>query len=530
MKQLFVYSLLISTSYTLIGMNEQPDIYALAQTALYAYKQYIVTTLPHEICKQIDNNSALLDGKIIKESCIKNILQKGEQYHDDTKPKLMISNNGLYFTHNIAFELGDSKTKLIDIQNRKAIYDFYGRGKSIQFSPNNHYCITNEVQGVYIFNIIERTKQLLIENLDWSSESLCYGITISNNSKHILLEGRHYGSKEKYNLWSRSEYGALYPILLQNDLLHSKAVAFHPNNRQIIHSSHSEKLKVIDIDTDKTKTITSDINASVHYIDSLNFKSDNTKILARTQHTTYGGPIGHILLDITNLDSVTSVSLPQQSCHQPEELPMLCIPNKKMLTHITNNGGTLELISENAALIATHHAKKTHYISALAVDNTGNYLASGYSDGTIMIWHLYGLEPCNYEKTIITTAGVIKSLTFGSNQLLFSTSQPGVWDSTENSTNRPSSAILWDVYGNEIINFGHNIAAIMSPNGKNIITAALTMEWNHNIFNLWQHIITLSAWNIRNEHTKQLFKERKNSLTLSQMFILNGQHKKNNFS
>jgi WD40 repeat protein len=494
------------------------------------YKKCIAHVLPLDICKHIDITYSLINNKIINENCLPSIEIYGKSLNG-YKPHLTISNNGHYFSHDIAYKdshyfshditykLGDSKTKLRNIQTNQEIYSVYASSGDpvVYFSPNNEYCVIKGPFKSYLYNISQRNEHLL-------NNDTCYGITISNNSQYILIEGRHEmaQSTPTYTLWTLDAQGIPHPTPLKNDLYHSMAVAFHPDNKHIIHNTCRDILNLYTIATQEDKEITSGYDENVYCIKTLTFNSDNTRIIAKTDLNDYG-KYGHILFNIENLDNVTSITLPPQSCHKKKYISAMCIPHKNMLTHITNEGRTLELLDENAQVITAHHAKEKTYITTLAVDSTGNYLAIGHSDGTIIIWHLYNVKTHKNEKFKATSNGVIKTLTFGENNLLLSQSTLGkAWDTLE-PTPTSGAAILWDIYGNKIIDSKDTIVtSIMSPNGKSIITIELKLIWNDKVLiPNWRKYLYVNVYKLHHHKIKQICKEQKNSLTLTHMFIQN---------
>jgi hypothetical protein len=89
-----------------------------------------------------------------------------------------------------------------------------------------------------------------------------------------------------------------------------------------------------------------------------------------------------------------------------------------------------------------------------------------------MIWDISSSHSAGYDKIFMKTIGPITSLTFNNNQQLLSQSQSGKLQKGEDTVLcKFGTTILWDVYGNEIIDCGYGIVkSIMSPNGKTIVT------------------------------------------------------------
>ena len=425
------------------------------------YKKCIARILPYEICKHIDDIYAELKNIKRKETFIKTTRGPGPDYH--CQIHLNMSNNGNHFSHNILRD-----RELIDTEKSDSSKTIKtGYRNPIDFSPNNNYCIIKDSYKTYFYNLIQQTELNLMEK----KETLCFGITFSNNSQHILFEGRDkiQQSRAIYFLSTLNENGIPQKFILQNKLFGTQTVLFHPDNNHIIHNRFGDELHLYNITTTEDSIISPLKNGNV-FIDTLTLTPDNKTIIAKIVHDPSTLP-DHIVFNIENLDKVSAITLPPQSCHAEADLPVLSIPHKKMLTQITNQGCTLQLLDHETQPLISHCAPKDSYITALTVDTTGTYLAVGHSDGTIMIWSLFGTTPANYEKTWIKTTGIVKTLTISANLLLLSQSK-----SNKSGTQTVGDAILWDLYGNQIIYFGDKvIASMMSSNGKtiNIVTATL---------------------------------------------------------
>lgn len=507
---------------------EAPDKYTLfCKQYLPFYKTCIASFLPHDICKHIDIFSALLNNKVIQEKCITKILHSGRSYNTDA-PQLSISNNGYYLAHNVCNHVILVKNicfNLINLKTKEFLTTFRAADRnSICFSPNNKYCIMGggNACNTGIYNLSNKRMWNIV---DYTNDQV-FEVIISNDSRYILIKCGPTYAKALYELREIDAQEKVVEHYLEWPMHGSMAAAFHPDGKHIVHNRSDDKKRntLYSYEIISTgmhisrwdKQIT-EYNESVNCINTLEFNNDNTRIIAETQLTD-SDACGHIVFNIENLDNVTSVILPPQSCHQTKKLPVLSIPHTKMITHITDNGCTLQLFNEAAHVIATHNAPHNSYISALATDNTGNYLAIGHSNGTIIIWDL-----CSKNKTIITSNGVIESLTFGNNQLLLSQSKLGdVWN-TPNPTPTPGRALLLDVYGNTIFNFGNNIVnSIMSKNGKNIIIISLELKWDDQaLIPNWNRLLTLTSYDLHDKQIAEIYKTQKNTSTLAKMCMLN---------
>ena len=124
----------------------------------------------------------------------------------------------------------------------------------------------------------------------------------------------------------------------------------------------------------------------------------------------------------------------------------------------------LQLLNKKGILIASH--TKKHCFSALASDKSGNYLACGYSNGSILLVNTSDIHKKNFGTQLIGVNLPIKNLTFTDNNLLFAHAKPELFVPNKHS----GYASLWDTQGNFIINFGSSVLdANISKNGR-IIT------------------------------------------------------------
>lgn len=463
---------------------EKKEFLSFYQKYLPRYKKCISTILPMELCKHIDDLYAQLSTpapKIRASATTSNV------------PTLAISNNGYYFAHNIANGITSNKTLLMNTHDTIAVLP--SEKNKIIHSPNNEYCIIIDNPEAYkidvsLYNIAQQKRTLLAQ------EAKECAITISNDSKYILIKQQHPTyPPSMYKLWTINLQGVPQEIPLKKqpgykyddvlDILYAaKSVIFLSDNEHIIYNDRQDQLQFCNLTTQTSKIITPHNNIyryKYHSLENPVITTDNKQLLYKR---CFLDPSEHdyALFNIETLSNIEPIIIQPQSCHKTE-LPIMAIPHKNMFTHISNKGCTLNLIDEKSHIVTSHNTENGSYITALAVDNTGNYLASGYSDGTIMIWNMSNNNPAQYTKIIKKNNGVITSLTFSDNQLLLSqavsqTTTTDVLSYTTNSytyrTYTYGAATLWDIYGNIIINCGNNIIkSAISRNGKTIIVISI---------------------------------------------------------
>jgi WD40 repeat protein len=395
----------------------------------YVYKKEIARILPLDVCKQIDNLCAQLKNKEINKSFIKKTGITGNI--DSRFQPLKISNNGRFFTHGLVSNNFVSGTTLFDTTRMSSIAArLHGH---FCFSPNNKFFITINEDTINYHNIEHNVAYNTVQTID-----NCFNIIISDDSKYILAETRHAHQQSVpiYKLWTLDTQRSLQATPLRNGLSYSTTVIFHPNNQHIIHSNFQDELRLYNIATSENRIIFPASDTDINWITKLILSPDHTTIIAQG-YPKVRDFIGHkkyILFNIENLDKVTEITIPKQSLDDnvaKSELSELLhpqhIPHKKMITHITNCGRTSQLLDENMECVTAHHTpKESVHITALAVDTTGDYLATGYSDGSIMIWNISSSHPAGYDKIFMQTIGPVTSLTFNNNQQLLSQSQPGI--------------------------------------------------------------------------------------------------------
>lgn len=519
MKHSFIYSLFILTHCSLMPM--EIDIYKKLEIAhqeknLSLYKICAAKILPLDLCKHIDTVYAFIHNQKIKEAFTKNIIIDEKKSYNTSRPKLIMSNDGHYFAHNIVLELCGSTMQVLDIEN-KSINQFISpsRNLSISFNLDSKSYITKEPLGTFFY---KRNESLNYRLLD--KETRCPSVIFSNDGQHIVLETDDGGSFSAYRLFSLHPQiiNTLLETTLKKDLIGGRTVIFHPNNQQLIINYGGNKLHLYTIATQEDIVMTQP-DDKVYVIRAMSVTADNKRIMAKRDLTDYGKH-DYALFNIENLDNVTCVTIPTQSCFGEKQLPVLYIPYKSMLTHIANQGRTLEILDEKLQLIASHTTTNNVYITALAVNNSGNYLAAGYSDGTIMIWHLFDITHFKDEKIFQKTNRVVKKLTFSENQFLLSESECGDFWNTVDPSPTIAQAILWDIHGNEVINFGDNIVnSIMSKNGKSIVIISGTLKSTNNPLSAWKQLLTLTTYHNKN-HVDYI---SNNEYTLSQLKMLMGQ-------
>ncbi len=459
---------------------------------LLLYKAHVARNLPYDICKQIDLLYAQLKNIGRKETFIKPKTTRGpweNRRYDEWRPHLTISNDGHYFAHTISKDPELLHTEAQNITTQ--IYS--GHRTPLCFSPNNTYYIVRDTHCTYFSNLPHPT------HFDLTNQkyNICFGITISNNSQHILFEGREAIQQNipSYLLWTLDANGIPQKTALKNNLLHTMAVIFHPDNNHIIHSQWADELRLYNIATTEDTIISPKRDENVFYINTLTITPDNKTIIAKTDLRKFDTQPGYILFNIEDMSNITSVTLPQQSCHKDADLPVLSIPYKNILTHIINEGRTLQLIDHNAQLITSYDAKNDTHITALTTDTTGSYLAAGYADGTIIIWNLFGSNPECWDRICKRDYYPITALTFTDNQLLFSQSR------AHEPKSMIGTATLWDVHGNEIMNnLGYNIIdSIISANGKTINVVSTTLQWEPEKASVCEHLFTLTTYYQKDE-------------------------------
>lgn len=474
MKKLLICYIALSIVKLCIAMDKKRDLNlkleryyqriddAEKRKDLKQYINLIRQILPADISSQITEKWI---GTLIRTEAIRNkytshrfiTAQKSDNVH---KPKLIMSSQGDYFIHNIKQHIDTCEITLCNTKNNKLEYQFESQYKvPAYFSPQNNYIITREWSGMYVYHILTQQKHLLLHQKEPS-----YDIIISSNSKYILHEGRHpiMESTPFYKLWELDQFHKPQEITLKKNLIGVYSVLFHPNNEQIYCSIGN--LHLYDIVTQQDNALPSrkqEDPHQVYLVHNLISAPDKTHMLcnvwienSETFITRY------VLLNIQNPENVIITKIPVASLYPHTRLTPLCTAYTHLIPHVCNQGKSLQLLDENMELVASHDAQENSYISALAIDHIGNYLASGYSDGTIILWDISNPQRAIHGKKLIGSQGSIKKLTFTDNHLLLSQS---VNDST------PGTAILWDTQGNEIINFGNSVLkSTISNNGKKV--------------------------------------------------------------
>ena len=476
--------------YNLMGIAEKLK-------ARTFYTNLIEQVLPSD-CSRL----CIPDPQQIESICRSNIIKKNHTKKSFPGngvgfPDIIISNNGQYTVHNVVLDesgitstLWNTKT-CTTIKNIVSTYVDY-----LSFSPDSTYIIVREAPNIFVYYNITQDKEYPLTLPDYFNRSCT--ITISPDSKHIMISGtstQNNRHTRRHALYSLDANNIPQPVTLNSPHWEEvRSATFHTDNKHIIYNAHRETLQTCLIASPNDITARDEDGQSVA-VNTLTINADGTHILTEYYFHDYRD-CGKILFNIENLSAITSIEFPNQSCSKFIDLSPLSIPRKKLFTHITNFGYTFELLDTNACTIASHTTKNSS-ISALAVDNTGNYLASGYTDGTIIIWDLSNVTKCICGKKIIISEGRIEKLTFNDNQLLLSLAKP----KTFKKEKYKRGSRLWDVHGNEIINFGVIDICEMSKNGDCIITLTDKL---------------LTTWNLDNEKTDKELNETLKNLTLSQ--------------
>ncbi len=450
------------------------------------YTKCIATILPEDVFQHInDLYTKLAFSKIIGSKSTSNM------------PTLAISNDGHYYTHNIPLWHPKSQhniTLVMNTNNERFIDTLPSASSEVIYSPNNEYCVLINHPDKYksdisFYNIAQK------RHVPLTQKAMERAIIISNDSKYILVKQKHPQFPPcEYKLWAIDAQGIPQEKTLKkkphpcddlNILYAARSVIFLSDNEHIIYNDRQNQLQFCDIATQRSEIITPRSNIyeyKFHSLENPVITTDNKRLLLKRYYLD-PSKYDYALFNLETLKDIEPIIIPPQSCHDAE-LPILSIPHKHIFTYITDKGCTLHIIDEKGQTVASHNTENDSYITTLAVDSTGNYLASGYSNGTIMIWNLSNNNPTKYTKIFKKNKGSIISLTFNDNQLLLSHALSRITHTdvvvnpdsyhTRRQTYMDGSAILWDMYGNKIINFGDNIIkSVMSRNGKSIIVISI---------------------------------------------------------
>jgi WD40 repeat protein len=485
--------------------------YLLYKQYLPFYKACIAHILPLDICKQIDCISAQLRNKEFKEMLIQIHVEgtnqnKNLEYHK----KPILSDDGHYLTYTLT-ENNYNLLTFINVETNEAHFQYHN---NLYFSPNNEYCVVPALAkhfNSYLYDLRHQQFYSLHHELNSDEQ-----IIISHDSQRFLSKRVRFSSSDQnplYTLWTLNAQGIPQKTDLKEDIYNSEVALFHPDSKHIIYVQNGTALHAYNLETQEDAIISPQWeNFPYCRITSLSLTFDKTKLIAEVHdynpnQAFYNHP--DVAFDIENLTHVKNICLPYDGYGKT-----VYIPYKKMFAQILKT--MLCLYDENMQPVTTHPLQEELEITALAADNTGNYLAVGCSDGSIMIWNVSNSDPEKYEKIFIQSVGPITSLTFNDNKQLLS--QSGYRYGREDITYK--STILWDVYGNEIINFGDNVVNIsMSPNGKTFAVISHVAEYKEQPNEIYQTLIPtlhLTTYHQTDENLAQYAKQNK-ELTLTQL-------------
>lgn len=485
-KDLHFYSYCDNVSSKTLYKTFGDSYYQLINTAekLKALKKYINLireVLPTEN-DEIENHSifssyitkkwihSLIPLGIIKEKYTDQTFDLKKPYNRKTSATLNISNNGAYLIHDFCASSQSSHIELYNTEENRPEYQCPAINQQrTYFSPNNKYMvIVNPFQKIYLYSITKQKEHLLC-----TSENLECTIVISDNGQYILRQAfapfKDY--ETSYALWHIDEDNNPHHVDLGNSVSHSTSVIFHPNNEHLLHIHHGN-IYLYDIitGTDRNLTARKEKNSSMY--GDLILSADKNQVICKTKNqrnTSLSDQINYVILNIENLKNVTLSLTPL--CYS-KDLPPVCIPYKNLIAYCSENKTLLGLLNKKAKLIASYK-KQSHYLSTLATSDTGDYLASGYSNGTIIIWNLSTPQKSITGKKIIGSDLPIHKLRFTDHQLLFSQSKLELSLPQKKS----GQALLWDINGNAIMNFGDTIFdAEITKSGNTIIVINNTIH------------------------------------------------------
>lgn len=401
------------------------------------------------------------------------------------------------------------------------------------------------IQDLYRNNIIKKNhtkKELLTSTC--CNNIIHPKIVISDDGRYCMHN--NVCTQKKVTLWNIKTNSLLQEFY--SDYFFNGGVCFSPNGEYIIRRALNKTIFMNHIAKKKYYSLT--IPSTIDNINNIIISSDSQHIMV--SGTNYYDQATMLYafwsLDTKNIphavadnsperekllmlfdrenyhnDILSPTNLPRQSCNKmAHEIARLYIPSKKLFTHIAHNGCTLKLFGLDACLVASHTNQNGAAISALAVDSTGNHLASGYTDGTITLWDLSDITTRICGKNIITSKGTIKSLSFSDNQLLLSHIYKRY---SSKLPAQPHSTTLWDIHGNEIIDFGAIAACAMSKDGNRIVTINEQCTMSKDYFCLPESIVSITAWNLHNEKTTKELNVIGETLTLSQALAFEKQYK-----
>ena len=468
MKQLLIYCIALTIVQPGRAMHTKYSHkhYQLIDAAekrkdLREYIRLIEKILPDDISHQITEKwiGTLLKTEAIKKKHTIHPCLKIDNVYNLNKPILAMSPNGDYFIHNVVKNFTDSQFTLCNTHHHRTEYTFKSSYKvPVYFSPHNNYIITREWDGVFFYHIKNQQKHRLLDNQKVSCD-----VIINSDGTYILHEGRDAIAESMpfYTLWKLDQSNRPHEIALKNNLMGSYSALFHLNNTQLYLTNRN--LQLYDIATQQITPLNlSEIDGYISLVHDLTFSPDKTHMIcdAWIQDDQQYMP-RYALLNVQDHEDVTTTEIPAASLAKQVYLTPLCIAYSHFVTHVCNEGKTLQLLDEHMKCIGSHNAPAHSHITTLATDHTGTYLASGYSDGTIVLWDIPKSHKKIRGKKLIGSRGTIKKLTFTNNHLLLSQSK---YDQTL------GTAILWDTQGNEVMNFGNSVLkGKISKNGKKLV-------------------------------------------------------------
>lgn len=435
---------------------------------------------------------------------------------------LKITHNGHHFVHNPHFDYGSFlhlwKTTKEPVEIAK-IFSGYDVNYAIHFSPNGAYCIIMRKNETFIHDIATGKEHALtlpdyFDNIQ--------KLRISPDSKHLMtygIEGTN-GLFRRFALWSLDENNNPHPIPLTSSYWEwfVADALFHPDNKNLICNFNAKKLSLCPIATPNEKDINNieiECNKDYLYVRKLTQTGDDKYVLAKSSGRKHSPDMLFSLHEETQVPPIAMPNLlPNRAgCWIKNRY----IPHKQLFTHIIDCGTTLQLLDSTMQLVAHHSTKNGAYICALAVESTGNYLASGYSNGTVIIWDLTTMDNRIIGTKITVPGGEVRSLTFGTNQLLLCQTGKTLWpDCSRKTEPLISTALLCDIHGDTIMDFGLTIASIMSKKGNRIVTISETLKPTNIELGWFDSFVTAKVWYLHNK--KVQLKVEKKQKNLSKIF------------
>ena len=438
--------------------------------ALKIYIDLIAEILPSDQQSMITKIwiSHLLIHNMIKREDTSYIFPAKKALTRNTRVPIHITDDGRYLVHDFCSQIDAPQIEIYNTRTKenKSLHP-YLENQRIYCSPNNNYLVIVDLfKGIYLYHIPTQKKHFLYKPYNQDSD-----ITISDNSTYILsrqlLPFNDY--KIIYNLWSITN-DIPQEIDLEDRLWESICAIFHPDSKNIFHINGG-KLYVYNIgskiSTQRTLIGSGDPKRQPKQFilyDTLVTSSDKKHIVCKMKNprnSSLSDLFNYAVLNIENMEEITFTLLPP--VHQTH-LPPVCIAHKNLVAYCADNMELLQLFNKKGILVASH-TKEKHRISALASDKAGNYLACGYSNGSILLVDTLEILKKNCGTRLIGLSLPIKNLTFTDNNLLFAHAKPEIFVPNKHA----GYASLWDTQGNYIINFGCSVFdAHISKDGTTI--------------------------------------------------------------